>query len=384
MQEVYRALRFPLLRPSELQIALDSLRLNFQNGELEELYKQTASYWTRWGTSGSYACTVGKLLEAIDELRANDSWHQIAAGEIREMIDDVFATGGQGFHEFSFLAGNVDDQDVRDIRRTRDFAQLVPTLKYPDKIDLFRPSFIAKSDTPLLLYRSVPDIPVGRAAVRLAVPVGNMSDPLANAFANTIDVVCAGQFFAALRTRDQLGYVVGSVLKALHGILYMTFIVQTEKVGGLEALSKIQDWIEGWIVKGIGERDEYIEIDGANSTITPFEKHFDKIKAGAVTEWSSKHASLEEKTIEQLNLLLTSRDNLALLDQNLDELKTLTRAKFRELVEKYFGTEKRNWRAIVLDGGNGDPSISTTLEGWSVVTKENLDVEDGNVNLQRI
>jgi len=377
MEDIYRALRFPLVTPSQLQVALDSLRLNYQNGRLAELYKQTGVYWTRWGTTGDYTCTAGKLLEAVDKLQANDSWHQIATDEIREVIHDVFVTGGQGFHEFSFLAGNVDEQDVRDIRRTRDFASLAPTLNYPDKIDFFRPSFIAKSETPVFLYGSVRDIPAGRAAVLLSVPVGNMSDPLANAFANTIEAVCAGQFFAALRTRDQLGYVVGSMLKELHGMLYMTFIVQTEKVGGTEALSKIQNWIEGWIVKGIGEMDEYIEIDGANSTRTPFEKHFDNIKRGVITEWSSKHASFEEKTIEQLRLVLTSRDNLALLDQNLDELKTLTRARFRALVNKYFATGKRDWRAVVLDGGEGDVSNSTILEGWSVVTREDLDVEDG-------
>jgi secreted Zn-dependent insulinase-like peptidase len=170
---------------------------------------------------------------------------------------------------------------------------------------------------------------------------------------------------------------VGSVLKELHGKLYMTFIVQTEKVGGTEALKRIEKWVENWIGGGIGERDEYIEIDGATSTTTPFEQHFDKIKEGVVTEWSSKHASLGEKTAEQLNLLVNAGDNLDLLDQNLEELEGLSRDKFRELVNFYFGAGKSGWRAIVLDGAKGEGTFSTELEGWSVVTKDDLDFEDG-------
>jgi secreted Zn-dependent insulinase-like peptidase len=377
MQGVYNALRYPQITPSNLQISLDAYRLNFQNKELEELYKQTSLYWMRWATNGSYACTQGKILEAIDNLRANTTWQQVE-DEIRDMIKDVFVQSGQGFHEFTFLAGNVEDDDVRAIRSMRDAAKLTPTLPYPSKIDFFRPSFIAKSDAPLFLHKGVEHIPVGRAAVRLAVPVGNQTDPLASAFARTLDAVCAGQFFAALRTRDQLGYVVGSVLKSLHGILYMTFIVQTEKFSGTETLSKIEDWIQSWIVQGIGERDEYIEVDGVNNTTAPFEKHFNRIKDGVVAEWSSKHSSLEDKTAEQLSLMLNSADNLQLLDQTLDNLKNLTRNTFRDLVNTYFKGGRKDWRAIVLDGAKGDTSISTTLEGWSVITtKDNLDVEDG-------
>jgi secreted Zn-dependent insulinase-like peptidase len=377
MQEVYTVLRNPQIKPSQLQIALEEYRLQFQNGELEELYKQTTTIWTRWGTNGSYACTPGKLVEAVDNLKGKEGWLRIAEDEIRHMISQIFDEDGQGFHEFTFLAGNIEDEDVKAIRTIRDEALLTPTLPYPEKIDFFRPSFIGDSEKPTFLHRGVFDIPTGRAAVRLAVPVGNFTDPLANAFAHTIDAVCAGQFFAALRTRDQLGYVVGSVLKELHGKLYMTFIVQTEKVGGTEALKRIEDWVESWIGGGIGERDEYIEIDGATSTTTPFEEHFDKIKEGVLTEWSSKHASLEEKTAEQLDLLVNAGDNLDLLDQNLEELEGLSREKFRELVNLYFVMGKRDWRAIVLDGAKGEGSISTELVGWSIVTKDDLDAEDG-------
>lgn len=377
MQEVYTALRHPQIKSSQLQIALEEYRLQFQNGELEELYKQTTTYWTRWGTNGSYVCTAGKLVEAVDNLKANEGWLKVAEDEIRHMISQIFVEDAQGFHEFTFLAGNIEDEDVNSLRTVRDEASLTPTLPYPEKIDFFRPSFIGDSGQPTFLHRGMPDIPTGRAAVRLAVPVGNFTNPLANAFAHTIDAVCAGQFFAALRTRDQLGYVVGSVLKELHGKLYMTFIVQTEKVGGTEALKRIEKWVQSWIGGGIGERDEYIEIDGATSTTTPFEEHFDKIKEGVVTEWSSKHASLGEKTAEQLNLLVNAGDNLDLLDQNLEELEGLSRDKFRELVNFHFGTGKSDWRAIVLDGAKGEGTFSTELEGWSVVTKDDLDFEDG-------
>ena len=313
------------------------------------------------------------MLAAIDRLRDTKSWQSKVEEDIREMSNGVFSNGGQGFHEFMLLAGNVEEADIKAIQHVRSDASLSPSLPYiPPVLDVFRPSFSQKRDQPTFLYKTLPDIPAGRSAVRLVVPVGKVTDPLGIAFAELINAVCAGQFFAALRTREQLGYAVGSMRSSIRGENYMGFLVQTEKLNGTETLGKIEKWVQNWVVEGLAEKDEYLEIDGDDDTIKPFAEHFEEIKDGVVKDWESKHPSLEAKTNEQENILLWSRDNLALRDQTLDAIRKMTREQFRSLVKSYFGV-KESWRAVVLEAG---AEREVRKDGWDVVATQELEHDD--------
>jgi len=264
---------------------------------------------------------------------------------------------------------------VREIAEIQSKVPLTPKLPYiPPMLDVFRKSFIAETENPIFFYRSLANIPAGRSAVRLNVPMGSLLDPDAAAFAEIMTAMCAGQFFAALRTREQLGYAVGSMQAVLRARIYMSFVVQTEKLNGTDTLGRIQNWIDTWIVEGLGEKDQYIEIDGDKDTVTPFEEHFNQVKDGVVKDWESKHPSLEAKTDEQEFLLLWSRDNPELRDQVLEKLRTMTRDQFRDGIRKYFGSAK-DWRAVVLDGAAGsEERVAASRDGWYVVTDNRIDV----------
>jgi secreted Zn-dependent insulinase-like peptidase len=378
MRGVYEAIRYPQISASRLQSDLDEFRLDNQNQEFEELYKQTSPVLLRWALNSTVYTPAKRIVAEIDKMKSDNLWKSKAQEEIWDMIHLVFSDDGQGFHEFTLLAGNVEETDIRAYQSVRANSSMRPTLPYPPpQLDVWRSSFAAKTERPMFLHKSLPKIDTGRSAVRMIVPNGNYTDPVGNAFGDIINALCQGQFFAALRTREQVGYAVGSFKYTIRGENYQSFVVQTEKLNGTATLGRIQNWIQNWIVKGLGEKDEYLEIDGEKDTTTPFANHFDRIKAGVVAEWESKHPSLGAKTEEQESILLWNRDNPELYDQFLDALRKMSRDKFRSLIGTYFGA-KQDWRAIVLDGSAGKETGETLLlEGWDVVTEDSLDAEDG-------
>ena len=378
MQGIYEAIRYPQISASRLQNDLDEFLFDNQNQEFEELYKQTSAVLLRWALNSTVYSPAKSIITEIDKMKADNLWKSKAQEEIWEMIHQVFADKGRGFHEFTLLAGNVEEPDIRAYQSVREKSSMRPTLPYPPpQLDVLRSSFAAKTERPTYLYKSLPKIDAGRSAVRMIIPTGNYSDPVGNAFGDLINALCQGQFFAALRTREQLGYAVGSFKYSIRGGNYQSFVVQTEKLNGTATLGRIQNWIQNWIIQGLGEKDEYLEIDGDKDTTTPFAEHFDRIKAGVVTELDSKHPSLGAKTEEQERILLWYRDNPELFDQSLDALRNMSRDQFRSLIGTYFGA-KQDWRAVVLDGSAGKETGETlSLEGWDVVTEDSLDAEDG-------
>jgi secreted Zn-dependent insulinase-like peptidase len=352
-----------------LQSDLDSLRISLNNAELDELYQQTKDYLVDWAFKPSILNSAGLLIDTIVNITETESWQTKVDGEIRDMIDSVFAENGTGFHEFTLLAGNVDEADIQAIQQARLNASLSPSIPYiPPVHDIFRPSFSTNGEQPIFLYQNMENIPVGRSAVRLVVPIGNILDPTSAAFSYFINAVCAGQFFAALRTREQLGYAVGSVRNAICGQMHMAFVVQTEKLNATETLGRIENWVQNWIVDGVGEKDEYLEIDGDEDTTMPFAEQFEKVKDGVVKEAESKYASLEAKTDVQETLLTESRDNLLLHAQILDAIRGMTREQFRDLVKLHFGA-RETWRAVVLEAGE---ERTVSREGWDVVKYDDL------------
>lgn len=378
LKEVYEAIRGPHISAALLLTDIDDLRLDYQNEEVDELYKQTSAVLQQWAFNSTIHIPAKIAIAEIDRMRSDKLWIAKAQEEIWDMIHQVFSDGGQGFHEFTLLTGNIEEPDIKAYQSVRKNSLLRPTLPYPTlQLDVFRPSFSAKTDRPTLLHKSLPKIEAGRSAVRMIVPTGNISDPVGNAFTDIVNAICPGPFFATLRTREQLGYAVGSFKFSLRGENYQGFVVQTEKLNGTATLGRIQNWIQNWIVTGLGEKDEYLEIDGDDQTASPFADHFDRIKAGVVAEWESKHPSLGAKTDEQESALLWFRDNPEMYDQILDAIQNMSREQFRSLIGTYFGANQ-DWRAVVLDGSAGiETSNDVSLDGWDVVSEDSLDAEDG-------
>lgn len=377
MQGIYNAIRSPELKASRLRIVLEDLRLGYENQEYDELYKQTSRIFNYWALNSTVSNTRSSMLAAINELRSTENWEDNAEQDIRDLILDVFGQGGAGFHEFTFLAGNVEEEDLQLLQDQGSNSSFTPTLPYiPPMEDVFRASFINETDQPVFLYKNLSNVPAGRSAARLLVPLGNNTNATATAFSELINAVCAGQFFAALRTREQLGYAVGSFSSSLRRRNYQGFVVQTEKLNGTATLARIQKWVDSWIVQGLGQNDTYLEVDGESNKTTPFDVHYDKIKAGVVEEWTAKYPSLGAKTEAQEDLLLWNADNMGPHLETLNALKEMTRDQFRDLIGEYFGATQE-WRAVVLDGEEGVNTTSTiSLDGWYVVTEDNLQDED--------
>lgn len=377
LQGIYSAIRYPQITASRLDSDLDQLRQHYFNENYDELYKQTNFALRRWAFNSSITNTADSLITAIDQYKKPALWQANAEDDIRDVIHQVFLDGGEGFHELLLLEGNVQSTDIDAVESTRASASLNPKLTYiPPQLNVFRPSFIATTVQPVLYHKYLPGIPTGRSAVRLVVEVGSSSDPLAIAFGEILNAVVSGQFFTALRTKQQLGYAVGSSRSISRGVYYQAFIVQTEKLNGTETLGRIDDWIQSWIVQGLSQNDTYLELDGEQETIASFADHFTRIKSSVVTDWLSKHPSLEKKTDEHEALLLWHLDDLEIRDQSLVALQSMTREQFRSMIQTYFGA-KQNYRAVVLDGSAGVQSTAdVSRDGWSVVTDQDLDAED--------
>ena len=183
----------------------------------------------------------------------------------------------------------------------------IPGRRFPHR-------FYQETDRPVLLHKRLPTAPTGRSALRFMVPTENIRDPKASAFKMIIDDFCHAQFFAAPRTRDQLGYTVASLGTQMHMQNYVSFVVETEKLNGTSMLQQFGEWIQYRLIAGIVEKDYYLEIDGEKPTTTPFAKHFDGIKNSVVAKLDP---SLETKTGEQETLLIWYRENLAICEQTL-------------------------------------------------------------------
>ena len=204
------------------------------------------------------------------------------------------------------------------------------------------------SSQPLFLYESLPTIPAGRSAVRLNVPIGNTSDPVAVAFAEVLKPVCATQFVTTLRTREQIRYTVRSSPQIIRTQIYATFVVQTEKLSASAALARIEHWIQSSVINGLDELGEYLEFDGDKNTTAPFKAQYDRIKLGVVTQW---YPSLEAKTEQQEKVSLYVIGIILPYAIKFWQPAGMTREDFRTLIKTYFG-RKAAWRAIVLEGAN--------------------------------
>jgi secreted Zn-dependent insulinase-like peptidase len=380
MQGIYNALRFPQLTTSRLRSAIEDLGQSCENYDHDEPWRQTRHIFARWSSNPSLFNTPQSILAELDKIRAVKGWEASMEDEIRDVIHEVFLDGGKGFHEFSLYGGNMEEQDVRSIQTVRQGASLVPSLPVIPPLSAevaFRASFINTTAQPVLLHKYLRRVPRGQSVARLDVPTGTISDPTAVAFTLLLANLCGGPFFDTLRTREQLGYVVGSNSRAVRTQNYIYFVVQTEKLNGTELLERIDTWIQDWIVTGLGEKDEYVEIDGEKDTTVLLVEHFNKTKDVVLKELQSKHPSMETKTEEQETLLLWHRENLAIREQTLAALRNMTRENFRATIKTYFGN-KADWRAVVLDGSEGvDIVTDASLDGWSVTTEDSLDAEDG-------
>ena len=353
-----------------LEDEVDGYRRTGRNRELDAPYKHLNAILKYWAMKPSLYVGNEDWLKAIDEITRNEGWQSNVTMAIEDLIKDVF--DGKGFHDFSLLAGNVELIDMQAIQAARaNFSQ--PSRPYPPPIkDIFRPSFKQRDGRPKLLYRPLLHIPHGHNAALLTIPTNHWSDPVGTAFTSMLNTVCDGQFFAALRTKQQLGYAVQSRSSDIHGHYHMAFLVQTEKLNGTATLSRIEEWVSSWVVDGLGEADEYIEIDGEEETRTPFGDHFEQIKSALIEEYESKYPSLSAKTSRQVSNLLWSPENMKLDQERTDALKAMTRQDFRELLNKYFGA-KEDWRAVIVEGMEGLTAEEVSLEGWSVIDYADLD-----------
>src|SRR5579859_3651725 len=164
MRGIYNAIRYPRLMTSRIQIDIEDLRLGYENQEYDELYKQTSRIFNHWALNSTAYNTRNAILAAIDNLKKTESWEDNAVQDIRNLIHDVLE-GGAGFHEFTFLAGNVEEEDLRQIRDQLSNTLFAPSLPYiPPNDDVFRTSFINETDQPVFLYKNLSNIATGRSA----------------------------------------------------------------------------------------------------------------------------------------------------------------------------------------------------------------------------
>ena len=380
MQGIYNAIRYPQLNPSRLRTALDDLGTSYRNQQHDVLYKQVGHALARWLYKPSAFNAPKTVIAEVEKILHVNGWEVSMENEIRDLIHEVFLDTGKGFHELSLYGGNMEEQDVRSIQSVRERASLVPSLLAIPPVsaeEAFRERVFNKTNQPLLLHGYRPKTPAGQSSARLVVPTGTTVDPKAVAFTDIMDNLCGGVFFAALRTRDQLGYAVGCFAQAAITHNAIHFVVQGETLNGTSTLARISDFVQDWIVSGLGEKDEYVEIDGDNSTTLPFADHFDKAKDAVLKGLEAKHPSMEAKTEEQETLLLWYRDKLDLPTQHMHAVRNITREDFRATIKTYFGN-KSDWRAVALDGSEGlDTVTDASLDGWTVCTEEHLDAEDG-------
>jgi insulysin len=139
---------------------------------------------------------------------------------------DTIWSSGKGF---ALVQGNMDETEANSLVRKVDKALGFKTIsadEYPPELKpLPLPSTAAKT-TPTRLVISGPNPSDANAAVQVVLQ--NLSEePKDHVLMELVSTIIAEPFYEDLRTRQQLGYIVSSGIRALGKTPFMGFIVQS-------------------------------------------------------------------------------------------------------------------------------------------------------------
>lgn len=164
-----------------------------------------------------------KFLYSNDELRkAND---EATLDDLISFTSSVWASG----KGLALVQGNIDRSEALSIVSTVDRAlgfKAISSDEYPPELSPLPLPVIKKRAIPTKIKAAEPNPSNGNAAVQVVLQ-SLSEEPKEHVLMELLSAIVSEPFYDELRTKQQLGYIVSSGIRAVGKTRYMAFIVQS-------------------------------------------------------------------------------------------------------------------------------------------------------------
>ena len=248
------------------------------------------------------------------------------------LFDSVYVRG--------MVYGNVTHASAKDFAKTVENS-FSKSEVYP-KENRYQMSVLdlASSDSPQYYSQSTDQM---GSSTRLSVAFGQLEGAQRAAF-EVLSRAISTPFFDTLRTKQQVGYIVGSGPRDHERECFMDFIAQSNSCSTRDMLARFELFNEEFLAS--------IGTDELN------QNQFDTIRCALVNEYMQPAVSVAEKGSE-LNALAYEYEDFDFKSKRIEALQNLTFDDFATFCYQNLGKENPHRIAVLI---NGDMSSSPTLD----------------------
>jgi insulysin len=198
-----------------------------------------------------------------------------------------------------------------------------------DKKDAFKQRILVEKEKDPLTY--IERLETNNSCLWRTIHLGSENAGLRMA-ARVLDKFISPQFYAEMRTRQQLGYIVWTAAPEDNGQYYLFFVAQSESTPADQIRQKADLFMKGL-------PDEFEKLS---------DEEFAEYKAAVRDELLEKPKSIDEKRVLLQALTFDYDKDFDRLQNNLDALEALTRSQVAELLSDIVTPEKRKVTDILL------------------------------------
>jgi len=224
------------------------------------------------------------------------------------------------------VCGNVTAEEAVSLSRL--LKSYIPSTPL-NKKDVFKQRILVEKEKDPLTY--IERLETNNSCLWRSIHLGSDNAELRMAV-QVLEKFISPQFYAYMRTQQQLGYIVWTVAPEDNGQLYLFFVTQSESHPADQIRLKADEFMKGLNTEFEGLSDE----------------EFAEYKAAVREDLLKKPKSIEENRILFQSLAFDYDQDFDRLQNNLDALEGLTRAQVARLLSNVVNPETRKITDILL------------------------------------
>ncbi|ORZ23957.1 Metalloenzyme, LuxS/M16 peptidase-like protein [Absidia repens] len=325
--------RFTLLK--------DQLRRSYKNFALEPPY-QHALYYLSYFTQDKMWTTEEKLKE-LDAITAED-------------IQAFYPTILANLHLEALVHGNMLKEEAQKLLKS-----VVDILNPKELLRsqlIGHRSLVIPKGTKWVYQRKVDDPHNVNSGIEYLIQVGNVTQVDLRARLSLLAQIAQEPCFDQLRTKEQLGYLVFSGVRKQTGSMGMRFIIQSER-DTVYLENRIEDFLEKLqlLVEGMSEKEYNAQVQSLISKKLEKDKNLGQ-EGGKY--WAHIHSGYYE--FDQV-------------DNDVKELKLVTKESLLEFVAKYINPSSANIRKLSVHIQSQKVPSTTPAAAAAASKKYQVDIE---------
>jgi len=224
------------------------------------------------------------------------------------------------------VCGNITAGEA--VSLTRLLQSYIPSAPL-DKEDVFKQRVLVEKEKDPLTY--IERLETNNSCLWRTIHLGSENAELRMA-AQIIEKFLSPRFYAEMRTRQQLGYIVWTVAPEDNGQYYLFFVVQSESHPADEIRRRVDEFIKGLPAEFTALSEE------------EFEDFRDAVSQGLL----EKPKTIGEKSAQFYDLTFDKDEDFDRLQDNLDALDRLTRSQVAKILSDIVNPDTRKVTDILL------------------------------------